>query len=167
MAYLLCYDRLWYSKRKKKTLVFSNFCLNVENLNVEQLRNSKSWFETDAERRTGMQQTQGNTLGRGKKPTYLTTDLQNPWSSTSPKCLCPHRISPSLCWWLNEIYMHSTATKALLPQTANCDGHMFLIRPWEDNRYFSLIVWKQGRKKNVQKLNHTSSKCFTPRTWKY
>ena len=103
------------------------------------------WFETDPQRRRGVQQTQGNTLGRGKKPTYLTTNFQSPWSNKSPKCVCPHSISPFSSWWLNAIYMRSTATKALLPQIAHCDRHMFLIRPWEDNHCFSLILWKQRK----------------------
>lgn len=51
--------------------------------------------------------------------------------------------------------MHSTTTKALLQQIAHCDGHVFLIQPWEDN-HCSL-------EKNVQKLTHTSSKGFYPR----
>lgn len=54
--------------------------------------------------------------------------------------------------------MHSTTTKALLQQIAHCDGHVFLIQPWEDN-HCSL-------EKNVQKLTHTSSKGFYPRDWK-
>lgn len=92
-----------------------------------------------------MQQTPGNTLGGGKKPTYLTTNFQSPWSNSSPKCLCPRNISPFFSWWLNAIYMHSTATKALLPQIAHCDRHMFLILPWVDNHCFSLILWKQRK----------------------
>lgn len=39
--------------------------------------------------------------------------------------------------------MRSTATKALLPQIADCDRHMFLILRSEDNHCFSLILWKQ------------------------
>lgn len=120
----------------------SNF--NVENSNVKQLRNSKPDLR-QTQRRRGMQQTQGNTLGRGKKPTYLTTNFQSPWSNASPKCVCPHSISPFFSWWLNAIYMRSTATKALLPQIAHCDRHMFLILPWEDNHCFSLILWKQRK----------------------
>lgn len=86
-----------------------------------------------------------NTFGRGKKPAYLSTNFQSPWSYPSPKCICPHSTSPFFSWWLNAIYMRTTATKALLPQIAYGDRHMFLIRPWEDNHCFSLILWKQRK----------------------
>lgn len=102
-------------------------------------------FTPALERRKGMQPTLGNTLGRGKTSTYLTANFQTPWSYPCPKWLCPHSTSPFFSWWLNAIYMRSTATKSLLPQITYCDRHMFLIVPWEDNHCFSLILWKQRK----------------------
>lgn len=71
---------------------------------------SSSWCETDSQRRD-VRRTQGNGLGRGKKPTYLNSHFQRPRSNTSPKCASPRSTSPFFSWWLNAIYMHSTATK--------------------------------------------------------
>jgi len=129
-----------------------------------------AWRERDLRRRRrrrrrrGMQPTQGNTLGRGRG--RHTSPLIS--KILDPKCSCPHSMSPFFSWWLNAMYMRSTATnrkgkkEALWPQITHYDRHMFLIPPWEDNHCFSLIPWKQRR--NVQKLTHTSSKRFNPRT---
>lgn len=70
--------------------------------------------------------------------------FKRPWSNASPKCLCPRSTSALSSGWLNALYMHSTATKALLPQIAHGDRHMFLIPPWDHNHCFSPILWKQG-----------------------
>lgn len=76
----------------------------------------------------------------------------------SHQCGYPRSPSPTFSWWLNAIYMHSATTKALMPQIAHRDRHVFLIPPWEDNHCSS--------EKNVQKLTHTSSKGFYPRDLK-
>lgn len=114
-----------------------------------------SWFETDSQRRD-VEQTQGKRLGRGKKPTYVVSK-PSIWHR-SHSCGYPRSLSPTFSWWLNAIYMHSATTKALLPQIAHRDRHVFLIQPWEDNHCSS--------EKNVQKLTHTSSKGFYPRDLK-